>query len=283
MYNRLFTKILDSSVWLEPDSTRIVWFTFLAAMDEDGFAHFSALENLAARARVSHAKAKRAIEVLEGPDSNSENPDNEGRRIERVPGGWIVLNAGQYREKFSREIEREKTRIRVAKHRAKLSGNEDAVTKTLQSVSPVSASVHSSDSSSKRKPKDLAEVIAYAKTRGVSASDAEAFFDSQESGGWTRGGKALRDWKAAIRTWRANGWLASQRQRKNGAHPDNPKPIDKSKIEVPERFKAWVAERYPARREDAMKWRTWADVPRNGLRDEWWKEEKAKLPIGEMI
>ncbi len=51
------------------------------------------------------------------------------------------------------------------------------------------------------------------------------------------------------------------------------------KIEVPERFKAWVAERYPENREAAMKWRTWADVPRNGLRDEWWREEKAKLPI----
>ena len=279
MYNRLFTKILDSSIWLEPDSTRIVWFTFLAAMNEDGFAHFSALENLAARARVSLAKAKRAIEVLEGPDPNSENPDNDGRRLERVPGGWMVLNAGQYREKFSREIEREQTRLRVAKHRAKESGNKPTVTKTLQSVSPASVSESSSDSVSKRKPKDLPEVVSYAKTREISAFDAEAFYDSQESGGWTRGGKALRDWKAALRTWKSNGWLASQKQRKNGAHPDAHKPIDKSKIDVPERFKSWVSERYPARREDAMKWRTWADVPRNGLRDEWWKEEKTQLPI----
>ncbi len=214
MYNRLFTKILDSSIWLEPDSTRIVWFTFLAAMNEDGFAHFSAPENLAARARVSLAKVKRAIEVLEGPDANSENPDNEGRRIERVPGGWMVLNAGQYREKFSREIEREQTRLRVQKHRAKQSGNKSPVTKTLQSVSPASVSVHASDSSSKRKPKDLSEVIAYAKTRGITTADAEAFFDSQESGGWTRGGKALRDWQAALRAWKSNGYLASQRNYK---------------------------------------------------------------------
>ncbi len=283
MYNRLFTKILDSSIWLEPDSTRIIWITFLASMNEDGYAHFSALENLAARARVSMTKAQRAVEILESPDSNSENTSNEGRRIERVPGGWVILNAAYYREKFTREIEREQTRVRVARHRAKLSGNAEDVTKTLQSVSPASASDSSSDSSSKRKPKDLAEVIAYAKTRGISAADAEAFFDSQESGGWTRGGKALRDWKAALRTWKANGWLASQKQRRNGARADAPAPIDKSKIEVPERFKAWVAEHYPARREDAMKWRTWADVPRNGLRDEWWKEEKSKLPIGDMM
>ena len=68
MYNRLFTKILDSSIWLEPDSTRIVWITLLVAMDQDGYAHFSALENLAARAHVSLAKAKRAIECFESPD-----------------------------------------------------------------------------------------------------------------------------------------------------------------------------------------------------------------------
>ena len=77
--------------------------------------------------------------------------------------------------------------------------------------------------------------------------------------------------------------MPSQKRAKAGARPDNPKPLDQSKIEVPERFKAWVAERYPASREAAMKWQTWADVPRNGLRDEWWREEKSKLPIGDMI
>ncbi len=115
MYNRLFSKILDSSIWLEPDSTRIVWITLLAAMDEEGYAHFSAVQNLASRAHVSIAKAKKAIECFESPDPNSENLENEGRRIERVPGGYLILNAGYYRAKFSREIEKEQTRIRVVR------------------------------------------------------------------------------------------------------------------------------------------------------------------------
>ena len=34
MYNKLFTKILDSSIWLAPDPVRLVWITLLAAMDE---------------------------------------------------------------------------------------------------------------------------------------------------------------------------------------------------------------------------------------------------------
>jgi hypothetical protein len=42
MYNKLFTKILDSTIWLENDATRLVWITFLAVMDEDGFVALSA-------------------------------------------------------------------------------------------------------------------------------------------------------------------------------------------------------------------------------------------------
>ena len=117
-------------------------------MDEGGYCHFSALENLAARAHVSCAKARRAIECFESPDKNSENLANEGRRIERVPGGYLVLNAGYYRAKFSREIEKEQTRIRVARYRAKLSVrevendecNKSTVTEALHTVSPASAS-----------------------------------------------------------------------------------------------------------------------------------------------
>src|SRR6266436_2297000 len=164
MYNRLFTKILDSSIWLEPDSTRIVWITLLAAMDQDGYAHFSALENLAARAHVSLAKAKKAIECFESPDPNSENLANEGRRITRVPGGYMVLNADDYRKKFTREIEREQTRVRVAKFRKlhqeeKGESNKSSVTEALQSVSPVSVSSASSDSVRKRKPSSLDELL----------------------------------------------------------------------------------------------------------------------------
>lgn len=218
MYNRLFSKILDSSIWLEPDSTRIVWFTLLASMDQDGYCHYSALENLASRARVSVAKTRKSIECFMSPDPDSENQANEGRRIERVPGGYLVLNAEYYRNKFTREIEREQTRLRVARHRAKNDlGSKQSVTKALHSVSPVSVS--SSESVCKRKPKNLEEVLKYASQKGISESDATAFFDSMEAGGWTRNGKALKDWEAHLRSYKANAWLPSQKQSKNGRPP----------------------------------------------------------------
>lgn len=119
MFNKLFTKILDSSIWLEPNATRIVWITLLAAMDDTGYAHFSAIENLANRARVTNEEAEAAVKCFLSPDPNSADPEFKGRRVERVPGGFQILNAQKYRAIMNREIQREKTRQRVADWRAK--------------------------------------------------------------------------------------------------------------------------------------------------------------------
>lgn len=115
MYVKLFSQILNSSIWLEEGDTRLVWITLLAAMDEEGFAQFAAPGNLANTARVSLEACTSALEILEGPDPNSSDPDNEGRRIERVPGGYLILNAAKYRALGSRENKKVQTRVRVAK------------------------------------------------------------------------------------------------------------------------------------------------------------------------
>lgn len=119
MYNKIFTKILDSSIWLEDDKTRLVWVTMIACMDEDGFCQMASIANLSRRAAVPLEDAKRAIEILERPDPDSSDPDNEGRRIERVPGGWMILNARKYAEQVSREEIKRKNRERVARFREK--------------------------------------------------------------------------------------------------------------------------------------------------------------------
>lgn len=141
VYNKLFTKILDSSIWLESDSTRIVWLTLLAAMDEDGHAQFASVANLAHRAIVPLSEAEEAVKKLESPDSNSSDPDNEGRRIERVQGGWIVLNAHKYREIVTRAISQERTRARVARFRAR----GKSVTDSNGDVTPANVHVTTSE------------------------------------------------------------------------------------------------------------------------------------------
>lgn len=118
MYNKLFTKILDSSIWLTSDATRLVWITFLAAMDEDGFVQYATPGNVAVRARVSEELVVQALKELESPEPSTAYDGDDGRRIERVPGGWMVLNAPKYRDIVKREQIKEQTRRRVAKHRS---------------------------------------------------------------------------------------------------------------------------------------------------------------------
>lgn len=128
MYNKLFTRILDSSIWCEDYPTRIVWIMFLAAMDEDGVVHMATTRNVAARANVTQAEAEAAIERLQAPDEASSNQTNGGRRIERFPGGWLVVNAGIYRDMATRLQARARTAERVRKHRARDGNEGDGVT-----------------------------------------------------------------------------------------------------------------------------------------------------------
>lgn len=133
LYTKIFAKMLDSSIWLEDNATRIVWMTLLASIDEDGYAHFSAVKNLANRAVVTLEEAEKAVTILTSPDPDSEDKSNDGKRIERVPGGFMVLNAEKYKNIAKREHQKEQTRLRVAKHRKKEKNNEP-VTPSNESV-----------------------------------------------------------------------------------------------------------------------------------------------------
>lgn len=113
MYNKLFSKIVTSSVWLSPSDHRVVWFTLLALMDQDGFVPIASVANLAHTARVPIESAKEAVLAFESPDPFDPAQEFEGRRIEKVPNGWMVLNAKKYAEMATAEKAREQTRNRV--------------------------------------------------------------------------------------------------------------------------------------------------------------------------
>ena len=54
----------------------------------------------------------------------------------------------------------------------------------------------------------LAEVQAYCQERALSghrAVDPQAWFDHYEANGWRVGRNAMKDWRAAVRTWERNG------------------------------------------------------------------------------
>jgi hypothetical protein len=138
VYNKLFAKILDSSIWLEDHATVRVWITFMAVMDEDGFCPFSSPTNLAKRAGVTLSEARIALDKLEAPDEFSSDPEYEGRRVERTSGGWFVLNAEKYRHAVTRDEIRRQNRERAQKYRERKKGavtqKRDEVTQKRDSV-----------------------------------------------------------------------------------------------------------------------------------------------------
>lgn len=120
MYVKLFSSILDSSVWVGTDRpTKLVWITLLAMADEHGVV-YAALPGLAKRAEVTEGECQSALDVLMAPDRNSRTPDHEGRRVEQVEGGWLLLNHQRYREIKTRKQMADAAR--QAKKRAKDKG-----------------------------------------------------------------------------------------------------------------------------------------------------------------
>ena len=90
-YVKLFSEILDSTVWRLPSHGRLVWITMLAMSDRDGEVKAS-VPGLADRARVERAHCEQALAMLMAPDPDSRTPDHEGRRIEKIDGGWRLIN-----------------------------------------------------------------------------------------------------------------------------------------------------------------------------------------------
>lgn len=120
-YTKLFSSIVTSTIWREPNEVRIVWITMLALANKDGEVHAS-IPGLADMARVSIEQCEMSLTVLESPDKYSRTKDYEGRRIEAMQGdqgGWRLLNHPKYRRLMSSEERREYFRIKKAEQRAK--------------------------------------------------------------------------------------------------------------------------------------------------------------------
>lgn len=115
-YTKLFNSIVTSTIWTEDDKTRILWITMLAMSDQHGEVHAS-IPGLARIAGISTESAEIAIEKFMSPDPYSRTPDNEGRRIAEIDGGWEILNHRKYRIMASKEDAKSANSARVQRHR----------------------------------------------------------------------------------------------------------------------------------------------------------------------
>lgn len=70
----------------------------LAAADARGEVGGS-VGGLAHLARLSVEDCQKALDKLMSTDADSTNPANEGRRVEKVDRGWLLLNYQEHRER----------------------------------------------------------------------------------------------------------------------------------------------------------------------------------------
>jgi len=117
-FTKLFSDIIDSTVWREDLATKVVWVTMLAKADKNGIVR-SSIPGLADAARVSLPECLEALAKFLGPDAYSRTKDFEGRRIMETDGGWILLNYQKYRKLKDEEETRIATAERVKKFREK--------------------------------------------------------------------------------------------------------------------------------------------------------------------
>lgn len=118
-YAPLFAKIVDSSLWEEPDYVVKIFITMLVKKDKDGVVSGSAF-NISRWAKKGEAEVLEALKILSSPDTRRLEPQPfEGRRIERVEGGWLILNADHYQREMQAANRREYLREKQADHRDK--------------------------------------------------------------------------------------------------------------------------------------------------------------------
>jgi len=284
MFAKVFEQIFDSSI-AEDYNCRRMFMDLLVLADSTGAVDMT-VEAISRRTNVPVDEVVKYVKELCQPDTKSRSKLEEGKRLVPLDSnrdwGWKIVNYVHYRKIRDEAARREYFRDKQREHRKKVKRDvKDTVLTELNEHRQMLTSASSSTSSSVSvmKPKDQKEVEAFCISIGLQRSDGEAMWLEWQEHGLGK----TRDWRAKIRKWKIHGYHPSQKKQSRPFRNNSEKPLDKSKIDVPERFKAWVSERYPEQRERAMKWQTWADVGSNGLREEWWREEKKKLPIGDLL
>jgi hypothetical protein len=133
----LFSKIVDSSVWAEPDCVVKVFLTMMALKDADQVVRYNAFA-IGQRAHKTEAEVLEALEVLAAPDKKRIEPQpHEGRRVEKVDGGWLLLN-GQYYEDMMRSINRRAYKTgKQREYRANTRGNGEVTPAVMKAHADV--------------------------------------------------------------------------------------------------------------------------------------------------
>lgn len=108
-YTPVFREFTTSSMWAESPEVRCVWLYLMLHADPEGFVP-GTIPGLAVAANVALEATRGAIEKFLAPDPDSNTQESEGRRLEKAPHGWRILNFVYWRELAKREAEKARKR-----------------------------------------------------------------------------------------------------------------------------------------------------------------------------
>ncbi len=206
-----------SKVWewsMSEGNDRLVLLALADWADDDGYC-FPGIKRVAQRCRISERTVQRCIRTLEkmgevlievGAGLKTDNGYTNRYRLVIKPNGCQIV-AGMTAE----AVRGDKT-------------GRDGVT----SLSP-NPSVEPSDkplvaAGGKAKPFQkplMPEIVSYATEIGLTSIDAEAFYDHHEARAWKLGREIMKDWRAALRTWKRNAERFAPAGRTGAARPKN--------------------------------------------------------------
>jgi hypothetical protein len=123
-YTKLFSDIITSTIWQEPNDCRVLWITMLALQDRDHICR-ATVPALAKICNITNELCEEYLTDFQQPDKYSRSQEHEGRRIEQIEGGYLILNGEYYQRLLSKEDRREYKRNKAQEYRDKARTNVD--------------------------------------------------------------------------------------------------------------------------------------------------------------
>jgi pyruvate/2-oxoglutarate dehydrogenase complex dihydrolipoamide acyltransferase (E2) component len=233
----LFSSTVRSSLWSLSGDCLKIFLTLALEAGPDGVV-VASVDGIRRLTDIPIADVERHIATLEAPDPYSKdrgrNPKSNGRRLERLPNGWLVVNVEWYREEARRQAElfrkrkwwndnrsptrrdprrTEREREREMEMEMEREMDPDREGSPEGSAPAAAAPTPAAPAAPKPKrrakstkvplPEDLApnaSCLTLARERGVDlAEEMPQFIDHH-----TKNDSRFADWQAAIRTWVRN-------------------------------------------------------------------------------
>jgi hypothetical protein len=97
-FTKLDAGIVKSTLWVQPHDVLRAWIALLSQSDAGGFVRIAA-PALAHLCMIPLDRTREILRILESPDPDSRTTSDEGRRIRKVEGGWVLINYASYRNR----------------------------------------------------------------------------------------------------------------------------------------------------------------------------------------